>query len=144
MRNANEWLITHAGPAHDAASTLRAIPTTPAKRPPQEGGDRLSLGQKCEEWLWFDVRKRLNEEELMHALAHSGPGHYWVTAPPLSHNSWNMTPTEWTAATRRRLGIAVFPAETQCSFCSWNRSDSKGNHASMCEGEHPGPYDTTR
>ena len=71
MRNANEWLITHAGPAHDAASTVRAIRTTPAKRPPQEGGDRLSLGQKCEEWLWFDVRKRLNEEELMHALAHS-------------------------------------------------------------------------
>ena len=45
-----------------------------------------------------------------------------------------MTPPEWTAATRRRLGVAVFPAETQCPFCHWGRSDARGNHASMCEG----------
>ena len=70
----------------------------------------------------------------MHILAHSGPGHHWVTAPPLSHNLWNMTPTEWTAATRRRLAIDVFPTETQCTFCRWNRLDVKGTHATMCEG----------
>ena len=134
MRNANEWLMNHAGPAHDAATALRTIRTTPDKKLPQEPRDRLSLGQKCEEWLWFDTRKGLHETDLLHILAHSGPGHHWVTAPPLVYNSWNMTPPEWTAATRRRLGIDVFPAETQCTFCRWNRSDVKGNHASMCEG----------
>ena len=138
MRNANEWLMNHAGPAHDAATALRTIRTTPDKKLPQEPGDRLSLGQKCEEWLWFDTRKGLHETDLLHILAHSGPGHHWVTAPPLVYNSWNMTPPEWTAATRRRLGIDVFPAETQCTFCRWNRLDVKGNHTSRYEGGHPG------
>ena len=45
-----------------------------------------------------------------------------------------MTLPEWTATTRKRLGIDVFPAETQCPFCHWGRSDARGNHASMCEG----------
>ena len=134
MRCANEWLIKHAGPAHDAATALKNIRTKDEKKPPQVPGDNLSLGQKCEEWLWFNTKKKLDEKEVMHILAHSGPGHHWVSAPPLSHNLWNMTPTEWTAATRRRLAIDVFPTETQCTFCRWNRLDVKGTHATMCEG----------
>ena len=134
MRNANEWLVDHAGPAHDAASALKTIRTKAAGRRPHEISVHLSLGQTCEERLWFETRGRLDEKMLMHALAHSGPDHHWVTAPPLIFNSWNMTPPEWTAATRRRLGVDVFPAETQCPFCHWGRSDARGNHASMCEG----------
>ena len=81
-RNANKWLLDHAGPSFDAATALRTIRTNKVPKWPSQGtGHRLSLAQKCEEWLWFDIRKGLNEDELMHALAHSGPGHRWVTAP---------------------------------------------------------------
>ena len=70
----------------------------------------------------------------MHILAHSGPGHHWVTLPPLKHKNWNMPALEWSTATRRRLGIDVIPTERQCSFCLWDRCDTKGNHATMCTG----------
>ena len=134
MRNANQWLVDHAGPAHDAASALKTICTKAAWGPPHVTWLRFSLGQTCEERLWFETRGRLDEQKLMHALAHLGPDHHWVTAPPLTINSWNMAPPEWTAATRRRLGVPISPAGTQCPFCHWCRSDARGNHASMCEG----------
>ena len=95
---------------------------------------QLSLTQKCEEWLWLEVKRELNDQELMHTLAHSGPGHGWVSAPPLLYKNWNMTPLEWIACTRRRLGLDVFPAEIQCTACQWSRQDTKGNHATMCKG----------
>ena len=83
MRDANEWLTEHAGPSFDAITALRTIRATKvATWPSHETGHRLSLAQKCEEWLWFDIKGRLSEGELMHILAHSGPNHGWVTAPP--------------------------------------------------------------
>ena len=60
MRCANEWLIKHAGPAHDAATALKNLRTKDEKKPPQVPGDNLSLGQKCEERLWFNTKKKLD------------------------------------------------------------------------------------
>ena len=54
--------------------------------------------------------------------------------PPLQYYKWNMTPPEWTACTRKRLGMDVFPAEIQCTTCLWNKLDPNGNHATMCKG----------
>ena len=45
-----------------------------------------------------------------------------------------MPASEWSTATRRRLGIDVIPTERKCGFCLWDRCDTKGNHATMCTG----------
>ena len=99
-----------------------------------EDGHALSVAQWCDTWRWDQIKDQLSENESLHALAHSGPGHHWVTLPPLLHKNWNMPALEWLTATRRRLGVDVTPVERQCGFCSWNRCDTKGNHATMCTG----------
>ena len=99
-----------------------------------EDGHALSVAQWCDRRRWDQIKDQLSENELLHALAHSGPGHHWVTLPPLLHKNWNMPALEWLTATRRRLGVDVTPVERQCGFCSWNRCDTKGNHATMCIG----------
>ena len=95
-----------------------------------EDGHRLSVAQWCDRKRW----DTLTELEATHVLAHSGPGHHWVTLPPLQHKNWKMPASEWSTATRRRLGIDVIPTERKCGFCLWDRCDTKGNHATMCTG----------
>ena len=131
----DEWLVLHAGPGHDAAvmvNKIREFGLVGGLR--SEDGHDLSIAQWCDRKRWDQIKDHLSEKESLHVMAHSGPGHHWVTLPPLLHKNWNMPPLEWLTATRRRLGIDVFPVERQCGFCLWDRCDTKGNHATMCIG----------
>ena len=116
----SEWLRLHAGPGHDAAEMVNNIRKSGAVRGfRSEDGHTLSVAQWCDRWRWDWIKDQLSENQSLHVMAHSGPGHHWVTLPPLLHKNWNMAALEWLAATRRRLGVDVTPVERQCGFCLW-------------------------
>ena len=133
QRDASNWLRSIAPTTITIQNMIEKI-----RNPRQEQHEpnlsriTLSIAQQCDEWHWKTLLPQLNDEELSHTLAHSGSNNWWTTCAPLEWRKWNMKPREWTAATRRRLHLDVIPSEQQCSYCHWQRCDTKGNHAVMC------------
>ena len=131
---AGEWLRNIAPESVTVQMMMNTI-RNPEERlqNPNLSKINLSTAQQCDEWHWKKLLPKLNDEELFHTLAHSGSTNWWATCTPLAYKKWNIPPDKWTAATRRRLHLDVIPAAQQCSYCHWQRCDTKGNHAVMCK-----------
>ena len=133
QRDASNWLRGISPTTITIRNMIEKIRNPLNKNPePNLSKINLSIAQQCDEWHWKTLQPQLNDEELSHTLAHSGSNNWWTTCAPLEWKKWNMKPREWTAATRRRLRLDVIPSEQQCSYCHWQRCDTKGNHAVMC------------
>ena len=79
----DEWLHFHADSGHNAAvmvNNIRKSGLVGGLR--SEDGHELSIAQWCDTKRWDQVKDQLSESETLHVLAHSGPGHHWVTLPP--------------------------------------------------------------
>ena len=76
-----EWLHLHAGPDHDAAEIFTDIRMSRRVQGLRsEDGHHLSIAQWCDRKRWDQIKHHLTENETLHVLAHSGPGHHWSIA----------------------------------------------------------------
>ncbi len=122
------WLCEALGTQIDIPTVVDEI------QYPSSSSTSLSLSQRCEHVESERLKSLLNRRETLHALAHSGSDHFWVTELPLRHKKRNLSPKHWLAAARRRLMLDVSPAATHCSMCVKAICDTKGGHALICPG----------
>ena len=120
----------------DEIKTQKISHMIPKMNVQRSGKYTYSLTQLCELSEQRRVMKLMNNKERLHIEAHSGQHHLWVTQLPLSFKKFALTSPEWTAATRKRLMMDVFPFQSHCRFCKGGWCDVKGEHAIMCSGGH--------
>ena len=90
-RDVDEWLRLHAGLGHNAAEMVNNIRNSGVVGGLRsEDGHALSVAQWCDRKRWDQIKDQLSETQSLHVMAHSGPGHHWVTLPPLLHKNCNM------------------------------------------------------
>ena len=77
QREVGEWLRAHAGPhliASELATKIRKAGAVTGLL--SEDGHRLSIAQWCDRTKWDRIKSTLTDNETLHVLAHSGPGHH--------------------------------------------------------------------
>ena len=136
-RDTEDWLNNACAEKVDIegwVSKLRKKETNEANGWFAGSNYRYSLPQLCELYEQTSVSKLMSTKERLHIEAHSGQSHAWITLLPLSFKKYNLSSSNWVAASRRRLMLDVFPCQKHCAFCKGGWCDVKGDHATMCGG----------